>query len=155
VILLGLSFADDRYTYPTANPLIFLFTGGSSDGNYVVAKRGKTERPPGCRSSTCVPSKPGQTSAQPSSAGGRVKPTGKRKKGKDTTQDDDLVEQEPVHSTATLHIAAWRRLRESNTYRFKERTYTGGDRELWTKTQACVWDDFYSSPDHMRNGTFV
>jgi hypothetical protein len=48
-----------------------------------------------------------------------------------------------------------RRLGEVNPYHFKERTYTGGDREFWTKTQACFWDDFYSSPDHMRNGTFV
>jgi hypothetical protein len=77
-----------------------------------------------------VPSKPGQTSAQPSSISGRVETTGKRKKGNDTAQDDDLVEQEPVHNTATLQIVGWRRLRESNPYCFKERTYTGGDKEF-------------------------
>jgi hypothetical protein len=27
--------------------------------------------------------------------------------------------------------------------------------EFWTKTQACFWDEFYSSREHMRNGTFV
>jgi hypothetical protein len=43
----------------------------------------------------------------------------------------------------------------SNPYHFKERTYNGGDREFWTETRACFWDDFYSSPEHMRNGTFV
>jgi hypothetical protein len=102
-----------------------------------------------------MPSKPGQTSAQPSSASGRGKSTGKRKKGKDAAQDEDLVEQVPEHNTATVHIAAWRRLRESNPYRFKERTYTRPDKEFWTQTQACFWDDFYSSPDHMRNVTFV
>jgi hypothetical protein len=102
-----------------------------------------------------MPSKPGHTSAQPSSASGRGKSTGKRKKDKVIAQDESLVEQEPNENTATMHIAAWRRLREFNPYRFPERTYTRGDREFWTKTQACFWDDFYISPDHMRNDTFV
>jgi hypothetical protein len=102
-----------------------------------------------------VPSKTAQTSGQPSSASGRIKTTRKRKKGKDVAQDDDLEEQRPGYNTCTIQIAGWRRLRESNPCRFKERTYTGGDREFCTKTQACFWDDFYSSPEHMRNGTFV
>ncbi|KAK1670539.1 hypothetical protein QYE76_058698 [Lolium multiflorum] len=111
--------------------------GGSSDGNQGVAKRGKNERPPGCRTSTRVPSKAAQSSGPVSSAGGRIKTTGKKRKGKDAAQNDDLVEQQPNYNTGTVQIAGWRRLREENPYRFKERTYTGGDREFWTKTQAC------------------
>jgi hypothetical protein len=84
-----------------------------------------------------VPSKPAQSSGQPSSTSGRIKTTGKRRKGKDVAQDDDLEEQQPGYNTGTVQIAGWRRLRESNPYRFKESTYIGGDREFLTKTHAC------------------
>ena len=124
------------YTYPIAISPICLFTGGSSDGGRAPAKRGKAVRPPGSRTSSRVPIKPRTTSDQPSTASGRGKSTGKRKKGKDAAPEDDLVEKLPEYNTATLHIAAWRRLRESNPYRFKERTYTEGDRLFWTETQG-------------------
>jgi hypothetical protein len=102
-----------------------------------------------------VPSKATQSSGPSSSAGGRIKTTGKKRKGKDAAQDDDLVEQQPNYNTSTVQIASWRRLGEENPYRFTERTCTGGDEEFLTKTQAYFWDDFYNSPEHMENGTFV
>jgi hypothetical protein len=59
IISFGLLISDDMYTYPTAIPLIFLFTGGSSEGYRGLANMGKTERPPGFRTSTRVPPKTG------------------------------------------------------------------------------------------------
>ncbi|KAK1641683.1 hypothetical protein QYE76_059488 [Lolium multiflorum] len=129
--------------------------GDSSDGSHVVAKRGKNEWPPGCRTSSRVPSKAAQSSGPGSSAGGRSKTTGKKRKDKDTAPDDDLVEKPPTFNTGIVQIAGWRRLKEENPYRFEEITYTGGDREFWTNTQACFWDEFYNCPQLMRNGTFV
>ena len=107
---------------------ICLFTGGSSDGR-AAAKRGKTERPPGSCTSSRVPIKPRTTSDQPSTVSGSGMSTGqKRKKGKDLAPVDDAEEQVPEHNTATVHIAAWRRYRDTNPYRFKERTSTDDDR---------------------------
>ena len=147
------------YTYPTAIFSLCLFTGGAScEGERVPSKRARSDRPEGCRTSTCVPPpKQGQPVGQPSGGSGttRKKSSGTKRRGKSTAADDDSVEQVPDYNTASAHIAQWRRLRESNPYRFKERTYTRGDKEFWTQTQASLWDDFYNSPDFMRNGTFV
>ena len=113
-------------------------------------------RPPGSRSSNRVPIKPRTTSDQPSTVSGRGKSTGqKRKKGKDPAPVDDAEEQVPEHNTATVHIAAWTRYRDTNPYRFKERTSTDDDRLFWTETQVCLWEDFYNNEEHTKNGTFV
>ena len=144
------------YTYPTAILALFcLFTGGSSDDTRATAKRGRNERPPGCRTSTRMPSKAAQSSGPGSSAGGRTKSVGKKRKGKGAVPDDDLVEKVPTYNIGTIHIADWRRLREKNPYRFEERTYNAGDREFWTNTQLNIWDDFYNCPELMRNGVIV
>ncbi|KAK1693642.1 hypothetical protein QYE76_010339 [Lolium multiflorum] len=54
-----------------------------------------------------------------------------------------------------IKVGAWRRLRESNPYRFEEPTYTEGDKFFWTKTQQVMWDDYYNSQEHMKTGTIV
>ncbi|KAK1667607.1 hypothetical protein QYE76_055766 [Lolium multiflorum] len=89
------------------------------------------------------------------SARGRGKSFAKRKKDKHATQDDDLIERVPTFNVGTAHIANWRRAREANPYRFKEQTYTGGDRLFWTNTQVSLWDDFYNSRECMKNGIIV
>ena len=127
------------YTYPTATSLyaysqVVLVMEG-------LLQRGKTVRPPGSRSSNRVPIKPRTTSDQPSTVSGRGKSTGqKRKKGKDPAPIDDAEEQVPEHNTTTVHIAAWRRLRDANPYRFKERTSTADEGLFWTETQGCLWE---------------
>jgi hypothetical protein len=42
-----------------------------------------------------------------------------------------------------------------NPYRFEQRTYTGGDKFFWTKTQARLWEDFYNTRECMKNGAVV
>jgi hypothetical protein len=42
---------------PVLSPSVFSFTGDCSDGSHVAAKRGKHERPPGCRIGNRVPNK--------------------------------------------------------------------------------------------------
>ncbi|KAK1610739.1 hypothetical protein QYE76_034412 [Lolium multiflorum] len=46
-------------------------------------------------------------------------------------------------------------LRTVNPYRYEQRTYTGGDKFFWTKTQAALWDGFYNTPECMKNGVVV
>ncbi|KAK1680292.1 hypothetical protein QYE76_041140 [Lolium multiflorum] len=87
--------------------------------------------------------------------GGRSKSVAKRKKDKRAAEDDDLIERVPTFNAGTVNIGAWRRLREKNPYRFEERTYTHGDRFFWTNTQNLLWDDYYNSPECMKNGTIV
>ncbi|KAK1619550.1 hypothetical protein QYE76_025067 [Lolium multiflorum] len=127
----------------------------SSDDTRAAAKRGRNERPLGCRTSTRMTSKVAPSNGPISSTGGRTKSTEKKRKGKDTVPDSNLVEKVPTYNVGTVHIADWRRLREKNPYRFEERTYNIGDREFWTNTQMNIWDDFYKCPDLMRNGVIV
>ncbi|KAK1648622.1 hypothetical protein QYE76_066427 [Lolium multiflorum] len=127
----------------------------SDDGRGAPAKRGRPVRPPGCRTSSRTTSKAAQGSVPESSTGGRSKSVAKRKKDKRAAEDDDLIERVPTFNAGTVHVGAWRRLREKNPYRFEERTYTHGDRFFWTNTQQHLWDDYYNSPDCMKNGTIV
>ncbi|KAK1630302.1 hypothetical protein QYE76_004617 [Lolium multiflorum] len=47
-------------------------------------------------------------------------------------------------------------LRTVNPYRYEQRTYTGGDRFFWTKTQAALWIGYYDNThDCMKNGAIV
>ncbi|KAK1667193.1 hypothetical protein QYE76_055352 [Lolium multiflorum] len=46
-------------------------------------------------------------------------------------------------------------LRTVNPYRYEQRTYTGGDKFFWTKTQAALWDGFYNTQECMKNGAVV
>ncbi|KAK1652447.1 hypothetical protein QYE76_070252 [Lolium multiflorum] len=46
-------------------------------------------------------------------------------------------------------------LRTVNPYRYEQRTYTGGDKFFWTKTQAALWDGFYNTRECMKNGAVV
>ncbi|KAK1662704.1 hypothetical protein QYE76_050863 [Lolium multiflorum] len=129
--------------------------GDSSDDTRAAAKRGRNESPPGCRTSTRMTSKAAPSSGPASSTGGRTKSTWKKRKGKDTVPDSDLVEKVPTYNVGMVHIVDWRRLGEKNPYRFEERTYNIGDREFWTNTQMNIWDDFYNCPELMRNGVIV
>jgi hypothetical protein len=52
-----------------------------------------------------VPNKAAQSSGPGSYAGGLSKTAGKKSKCKDTSQDDDLVEQQPNFKTGTIQIA--------------------------------------------------
>src|SRR3954469_19187205 len=112
------------YTYPPAASPICFFTDGS-DGNYPApATKGSLVRPPGPRSSSHKPVQPRRDSDLPdSSAGGRRKSTGQKKKGKGAAaaeeEEDPLIENVPTENTGLLTIKAWRKLRESNPYRFE------------------------------------
>ncbi|KAK1652804.1 hypothetical protein QYE76_070609 [Lolium multiflorum] len=47
-------------------------------------------------------------------------------------------------------------LRTVNPYRYEQRTYTGGDRFFWTKTQAALWVGYYDNTHEcMKNGAVV
>ncbi|KAK1684429.1 hypothetical protein QYE76_045277 [Lolium multiflorum] len=46
-------------------------------------------------------------------------------------------------------------VRMVNLYRYEQRTYTGGDKFFWTKTQAALWDGFYNTRECMKNGAVV
>ncbi|KAK1692247.1 hypothetical protein QYE76_008944 [Lolium multiflorum] len=48
-----------------------------------------------------------------------------------------------------------REMRTVNPYRYEQRTYTGGDKFFWTKTQAALWDGFYNTRECMKNGAVV
>ncbi|KAK1627507.1 hypothetical protein QYE76_001822 [Lolium multiflorum] len=47
-------------------------------------------------------------------------------------------------------------LRTVNPYRYEQRTYTGGDKFFWTKTQAALWVGYYDNTHEcMKNGVVV
>ncbi|KAK1685811.1 hypothetical protein QYE76_046659, partial [Lolium multiflorum] len=114
-----------------------------------VAKRGRRSGVPPRLSTGRAP----QTTGGGSSTGGRIKKSANKRKDKEAAQDGDEVL--PDFHVGNVHIGAWRRLRESNPYRFEEPTYTGGDQFFWTNTQQVMWDDFYDSREHMKKGTIV
>ncbi|KAK1653183.1 hypothetical protein QYE76_070988 [Lolium multiflorum] len=84
---------------------------------------------------------------------GRIKKSANKRKDKQAAQDGDEVL--PDFHVGSVHIGAWRRLRESNPYRFEEPTYTGGDQFFWTNTQQVMWEEFYDSREYMKKGTIV
>ncbi|KAK1687097.1 hypothetical protein QYE76_047945 [Lolium multiflorum] len=88
-----------------------------------------------------------------SSSGGRTKTTAHKRKDKHAAQGD--VETLPDFNIGDVHIGAWKRLRETNPYRFEAPTYTGGDKFFWTQTQQMMWDEYYNSREHMKNGCIV
>ncbi|KAK1683523.1 hypothetical protein QYE76_044371 [Lolium multiflorum] len=46
--------------------------------------------------------------------------------------------------------------RTVNPYRYEQRTYTGGDKFFWTKTQAALWVGYYDNTHEcMKNGAVV
>ncbi|KAK1594919.1 hypothetical protein QYE76_059251 [Lolium multiflorum] len=125
----------------------------SDDDRGVLAKRGRlAPRPPGCRTSGRVPPKAPPTTDTGSSARGRNKSAGNKRKDKHAAQDDDEIVPDNV---GTRHIADWQSVRKENPYRFVQRTYTDGDRLFWTKTQASIWEDFYNTRECMKNGAIV
>ncbi|KAK1617109.1 hypothetical protein QYE76_022626 [Lolium multiflorum] len=149
------------YASPMKSPMPVNGQLGSCDGDSsdlvrgTSPKRARHTRPPGCHSSGRVPSKAPQTTGPGSSAGGRSKTVATKRKDKQAAQDDDLVERVPQLNVGTSHLGDWKSVREENPYRFVQRTYTGGDRFFWTKTQASLWDDFYNTRECMRNSAIV
>ncbi|KAK1620663.1 hypothetical protein QYE76_026180 [Lolium multiflorum] len=145
-----LIYADDMYTYLIALLALYcLFTGDwSGEDRDTTAKRGRLAGHPPRRTS-------GRTSQLTggSSARGRTKTSANKRKDKHAAQDTDEVL--PEFNVGDVHIGAWRRLRESNPYRFEAPTYTGGDQLFWTDTQKVMWDEYYDSREHMKKGTIV
>ncbi|KAK1681870.1 hypothetical protein QYE76_042718 [Lolium multiflorum] len=129
--------------------------GGSSDDDRgSPAKRGRlAPRPPGCRTSTRKPSKAPQPTDTGSSARVRNKSVANRKKDKHAAQEDDEIV--PDFNIADANRLEWQDLRTVNPYRYEQRTYTGGDKFFWTKTQAALWDGFYNTQECMKNGAVV
>ncbi|KAK1649981.1 hypothetical protein QYE76_067786 [Lolium multiflorum] len=136
-------------------PQILACDGGGSAGDEwtdedrgTVAKRGRHSGVSPRRSTGRAPQTAGG-----SSAGGRTKNTGQRRKVKHAAQEGD--EELPNFNVGTVHIGAWKRLRETNHYRFEAPTYTGSDKFFWTKSQQRMWLEFYDSREHMKHGTIV
>ncbi|KAK1616885.1 hypothetical protein QYE76_022402 [Lolium multiflorum] len=130
--------------------------GGSSDDDRGgLAKRGRTApRPPGCRTSNRKPTKAPQPTDIGSSARGRNKSTGNKRKDKQAAQEDDEIV--PDFNVADANRLDWQDLRTVNPYRYEQRTYTGGDRFFWTKTQAALWVGYYDNTHEcMKNGAVV
>ncbi|KAK1615929.1 hypothetical protein QYE76_021446 [Lolium multiflorum] len=88
-----------------------------------------------------------------SSAGGRTKSVGGKKKDKHAAQEDDEIV--PTFNVGNANRVEWQEMRTVNPYRFEQRTYTRGDKFFWTKTQAALWDGFYDSHECMKNGAVV
>ncbi|KAK1606171.1 hypothetical protein QYE76_029844 [Lolium multiflorum] len=145
-----LIYADDMYTYLIALLALYcLFTGDwSGEDRDTTAKRGRHAGHPPRRTSGHASQLTGGSSAR-----GRTKTSANKRKDKHAAQDGDEVL--PEFHVGDVHIGAWRRLRESNPYRFEEPTYTGGDQLFWTKTQKVMWDEYYDSHEHMKKGTIV
>ncbi|KAK1684801.1 hypothetical protein QYE76_045649 [Lolium multiflorum] len=128
--------------------------GSCDDGDWsgedsgTVAKRGRLSGGPPRRPRGRAPQTTGG-----SSSGGRTKTTATKRKDKQAAQGDD--ETLPDFNVGDVHIGAWKRLRETNPYRFEAPTYTGGDRFFWTQTQQLMWDEYYDSREHMKNGCIV
>jgi hypothetical protein len=100
-----------------------------------------------------MPSKAPQTHDTGSAAGGRTKTVGGKRKDKHAAQEDDEIV--PTFNIAEAHCGNWRDLRTVNPYRYEQRTYTGGDKFFWTKTQAALWEGFYDTRECMKNGAVV
>ncbi|KAK1686603.1 hypothetical protein QYE76_047451 [Lolium multiflorum] len=113
-----------------------------------VAKRGRHSDVPPRRSTSRAPQTTGG-----SSAGGHTKKPAQKRKDKHAAQEDD--EELPEYNIGDVHIGAWKRLRETNHYRFEAPTYTGGDKFFWTQSQQRMWLEYYDSREHMKNGTIV
>ncbi|KAK1693193.1 hypothetical protein QYE76_009890 [Lolium multiflorum] len=145
-----LIYADDMYTYLIALLALYcLFTGDwSGEDRDTTAKRGRHAGHPPRRTSGRASQPTGGSSSR-----GRTKTSASKRKDKHAAHDGDEVL--PEFHVGDVHIGAWRRLRESNPYRFEEPTYTGGDQFFWTKTQQVMWDDYYDSHEHMKKGTIV
>ncbi|KAK1696557.1 hypothetical protein QYE76_013254 [Lolium multiflorum] len=120
----------------------------SGEDRGTTAKRGRLAAAPPRRTSGRASQPTGGSSAR-----GRTKTSANKRKDKHVAQDGDEVL--PQFHVGNVHVGAWRRLRESNPYRFEEPTYTGGDKFFWTKTQQVMWDDYYNSQEHMKTGTIV
>ncbi|KAK1616125.1 hypothetical protein QYE76_021642 [Lolium multiflorum] len=125
----------------------------SGEGRGTVAKRGQTGDIPSRRSSGRVPSQAHQGTDIGSSAGGRTKSVGGKKKDKHAAQEDDEIV--PTFNVGNANRVEWQEMRTVNPYRFEQRTYTRGDKFFWTKTQAALWDGFYDSHEFMKNGDLV
>ncbi|KAK1619239.1 hypothetical protein QYE76_024756 [Lolium multiflorum] len=121
----------------------------SGEGRGNVAKRGRTADPPR-RSSGRVPPQTHQGTDIGSSAGGRSKSVGGKKKDKHAAQEDDEIV--PTFNVGNANRVEWQEMRTVNPYRFEQRTYTRGDKFFWTKTQAALWDGYYDSHEFMKNG---
>ncbi|KAK1649439.1 hypothetical protein QYE76_067244 [Lolium multiflorum] len=113
-----------------------------------VAKRGRHSGVPPRRSTGRAPQTTGG-----SSAGGRTKKPAQKRKDKHAAQGDD--EELPEYNVGSVHIGAWKRLRETNHYRFEAPTYTGGDKFFWTQSQQRMWHEYYDSQEHMKTGCIV
>ncbi|KAK1680468.1 hypothetical protein QYE76_041316 [Lolium multiflorum] len=130
--------------------------GGSSDDDRGgLAKRGRTvPRPPGCRTSNRKSTKAPQSTDIGSSARGGHKSTGNKRKDKQAAQEDDEIV--PDFNVADANRLDWQDLRTVNPYRYEQRTYTGGDKFFWTKTQAALWVGYYDNTHEcMKNGVVV
>ncbi|KAK1664946.1 hypothetical protein QYE76_053105 [Lolium multiflorum] len=126
----------------------------SGEDRGTVAKRGRPTGPPPRRTSSRVPPQAPRHTG-PGSSTGRIKKVGNKRKDKQSAQDEDVTEIVPNFNVGAVTVTAWRRIRDKNPYRFPEPTYLGSDKFFWTITQQHLWEDYYNSQEHMKNGTFV
>ncbi|KAK1699023.1 hypothetical protein QYE76_015720 [Lolium multiflorum] len=126
---------------------------GEPERRGTVAKRARTTENPPRRSSARAPPAAHQTTDTGSSERRRTKSVGGKKKDKHAAQEDD--EEVPTFNLADAHRGEWWEVRLVNPYRHERRTYMGGDKFFWTKTQATLWHGFYDDHDSMKNGTVV
>ncbi|KAK1683958.1 hypothetical protein QYE76_044806 [Lolium multiflorum] len=120
----------------------------SDEDRSTVAKRGRHSGAPPRHSTGRAPQTTGG-----GSSGGRTKHIAQKRKDKHAVQGDE--EELPDFNVGDVHIGAWKRLRETNHYRFEAPTYTGGDKFFWTQSQQRMWHEYYDSREHMKNGCIV
>jgi hypothetical protein len=67
----------------------------------------------------------------------------------------DEPEMIPEGNFGDMHGELWREFHLCDPYRFKKRTYTGGDKLFWTEGQKQMWDDHYNEKGNFKRGWVV
>jgi hypothetical protein len=114
-------------------------------GDELLGKRLRSRRPEGSRSSTRVVQP--RTSDNPPV----IKKTTATKKRPVKPDDPELILE---GNLGDIHAERWREFRLRDPYRFKKRTYTGGDKMFWTEGHQ-MWDDHYNEKTHFKRGSVV
>jgi hypothetical protein len=70
------------------------------------------------------------------------------------TKPDD-PEQISEGNLGDISAELWMEFCLRDPYRFKKRTYNGGDKMFWTEGQKQMWDDHYSEKTHFKRGWVV
>jgi hypothetical protein len=115
-------------------------------GDEVFGKRPRTERPEGTRTSGRIiqPRRTADAHMIKKSTGNKKRPT--------KPDDPEMILE---GNFGDMPTDPWREFCLFDPYRFKKKTYTGGDKLFWTEGQKQMWDDHYNEKTHFKRGWVV